>query len=226
MTGSGKTGLALFMLKRLVQSPIVIYDTKIEPKFERLKNSRIAHDWAQVMTAADDDTIDYIIFRPSHRDYKPDVLDEFLERHYFDLHNVPAYIDEVYSFHKNGQAGPGLTALLTRGRSKGITTLMSTQRPAWISRFCLSEADKNYIFYLSDIRDKKVLAGVIPKFDKLADPPQFGHWHFAARERKPVLYDKIKLEVGEDTGYSDITVPAPPTNGEEPVKPHNRLIWF
>lgn len=65
-----------------------------------------------------------------------------------------------------GRAGSGLIALLTRGRSKGISVLMSTQRPAWLSRFCFTEAQKYYIYRLTDRRDSKVLGEYIRVFSK------------------------------------------------------------
>lgn len=229
MTGSGKTAFSLWLMQMLPQTPVVIYDTKIEPKFDKMPNSAVAESWEKVRELADNLSVDYIIFRPNHYDLsEPDILDGYLERHYFDLNHVPAYIDELLSFHRGGRAGPGLIALLTRGRSKGITTLMSTQRPSWISNFALTETDKFYLFFNSFEDDQKKLNKVIPGFKLLKPAKDYGHWFYDVRRQVTKAMGKIKLDARFNTGYSDNlqAVTTTDSDGKAPTASHTRLPWI
>lgn len=220
-TGSGKTAFAAWMLRRIPRSPIVLYDTKDEQKFARLPNSRIVTTVKDAAEALDNGEIDYIIFRPSISILtSPEALDALLMQHYENWKGVDIYIDELYSFHNGGKAGDGLVALLTRGRSRGISTLMATQRPAWISRFCITEAQKLYVFKLVDKADKKRIGDVIPDFANMPDPPKHGFYFFESGDEQPTRFGPVRLDDGQDTGYVD-TVASETDQVETP-----RFIWI
>ena len=156
-TGCGKTAFACFLLERLESVPIIIYDTKEDDKFLTLPNSVVVTNNDQLDELINDPEIDYYIYRPELEvTVDPNALDELLLYHYNKYHNTVAYIDEAYQFHKSGRCGQGLLGLLTRGRSRGITTIISTQRPSYISRFCISESQNFFIFRLNDLPDKKI----------------------------------------------------------------------
>jgi hypothetical protein len=203
-TGTGKTFLVIWLLERMAGSPFVIYDTKSEDKFTKLPSSAVVTSWSQVLDAIDDHELDYIIFRPPVSDIaEPKILDGYLQRHYDDLPDVAAYVDEIYTFHNGGRAGPGLLALLTRGRSRGISTIISTQRPAWLSNFALTEAQKFYVLNLIDKKDKKRLGDVIPDF---ADAPRLDPYHFyfyLSGSEKYLLMKPVKADKKFITGYVD-----------------------
>jgi hypothetical protein len=211
-TGSGKTSGAIFVLKRLADAPAIIYDTKIEPKFMSLRNSISVSRPHELTEAVEAGEHDYIVVRPPEEWMNdPATLDsEFLLKHYHEFHGLPAYLDEALTFHRNSQAGPGLTALLTRGRSKGITTVISSQRPARISRFCVTEIDKAMIYRLQDKLDRKRLDDLITDFSGLANPPRFNFYGWDANadddengENPPVLYAPVPLEAIANPGYVD-----------------------
>ena len=197
-TGSGKTSFAIWMLSKL-RYPIVLYDTKGEPKFETIAKPRenfndVKRDLQKTGRA---------VFRPSIEAISdPLELDKLLTKHYQELDGVGAYIDEVYQWHNNGRAGPGLMALLTRGRSRGITTILSTQRPLWLSRFALTEAQKFYIFRLVDKADRNRLTDIIPTFSALKQPPKYWHWFYNQSEDGIMLIQPTKLKY--DPGYTDL----------------------
>lgn len=219
--GSGKTGFASWVLERMPTSPTIIYDTKDEPKFAALKKSRIVTTWDEVIEAADDGESDFIVFRPPLADLNdPDQLDSYLLAHYEMFPQVPAYIDEAYSFHKNSREGPGLTALFTRGRSRGITTIISSQRPARISRFCITEAQRVAAFRLTDRKDRQRLADVIPNFDRMEAPKPFHFHYFKAGDDHPILYPPVQLSQGIDTGFSLSDNPGPAKS------PRERYDWL
>lgn len=199
-TGSGKTAFARFMVKRMPGT--IIYDTKVEPKFSTLTKVKVSTPEQAMKAFQEDEDLDFVIVQPPVSvTYEPKLLDELLQQHYEQCRNVTAYIDEVYQFHIAGKAGPGLLALLTRGRSRGITTVMSTQRPAWLSRFCLTESQRFYIFNLADRRDWKTIAEVVPHFDEMGKPPRYHFYYYDYDMDEPQLYKPVPLEGGE--GYTD-----------------------
>ena len=232
-TGSGKTSGAIFVLKRLETAPAIIYDTKIEPKFEALPNSVVVSEPWEIMQAVEAGEHDYIVVRPPV-DFmdNPDALDEmYLRNHYHNLQGLPAYIDEALTFHKNSQAGPGLIALLTRGRSKGISTIISSQRPSRISRFAVTEIDKAMIYRLQDKLDRKRLDDLITDFSTLDQPKRFHFWFWDSStdddDNKPRLFSPVPLDV--PAAYVDVAADdandVPERTDELPEK-DRRLLWI
>ncbi len=204
--GSGKTAFACWMLERLEQAPVLIFDTKIEPKFSKFPASVIVETMEEALKYKDDVEVDYIVIRPPV-DFmrEPKLLDEMLWFAYQHFQGCPVYIDEAYTFHVNGRAGPGLVALLTRGRSRGISTIISTQRPVLLSRFCITEAKLIYIFKLTDKADKKRLDDVVPNYSDMPNPVKYGFYFYETTDMdEPILYRPITLDRKFDTGYTDI----------------------
>lgn len=92
----------------------------------------------------------------------PQVDDDAVTELLWDIHaqgNIGVYIDEGYMIPNRD---PAMQALLTQGRSKNIPMIILSQRPAWITRFCISEADFFQVFYLADKRDRQTINGFIP----------------------------------------------------------------
>ena len=205
-TGQGKTAFFTWMARRIEAAPLIIYDTKIEPKFSALPNSAMAETIGDVENLIDAGESDYIVWRPSIEILdKPQLLDQLLLWHYHNAQGLPAYIDEAYMFHVNSQAGPGLTALMTRGRSKGITTIVSSQRPSRISRFCITEIDKAFLFRLQDKKDRVRVDDLIEDFSGLVVPRKHHFYFFDAADdmEKPQLMAPVKLDAAMDQGYVD-----------------------
>lgn len=71
--------------------------------------------------------------------------------------NIGICVDELYTIHKNAQAGPGINGLITRGRELRQSFLGCTQRPAWVSKFVFSEADVVVEFRLALRQDRKFI---------------------------------------------------------------------
>lgn len=168
-TGSGKTWGAIYQLQHVDTPLVIVLDTKGEPAFNALPcRESESHEFYN----SGDDAIDgfrakkrptYMIVRPSPQEIsEPEAMDMILQNIYDMRTECLVYIDEAYQWHINGRAGSGLTGLLTRGRSMGISTLIATQRPAWISRFCLTEAQKFYIYKLIDKKDFKTVGELFP----------------------------------------------------------------
>jgi len=185
-TGTGKTFGALFLLRH-TQGPIVILDSKIEPAFDTaFPPADITHQ--DGLTGSYGPQRIRIVRPAPHELIKPAVLDAWLMQ--FD-YPVTIFIDELYQIHSpGGRAGPGLVGLLTRGRSKGVNVLMATQRPRFISGFCLTEADKYYVYWLSKPADRKVLAeATVPEI--MQQPPPYHFWFYSQGSRAATLYTPV-----------------------------------
>ena len=218
MTGSGKTSLAATILKRL-DVPPVIYDTKNEPKFLRLPKAALIHSPEELReryennvdinteNGQEESLVDYFVVIPEADELlDPLAMDRrWLWYHYNFMHGVPAYIDETVQWHNGTKPGIGLISLLQRGRSKGISTIMATQRPRFISRSCFSEADAHINMMLIDRDDRKRVAELVPDFDIEKSLPR--HWfrHYRAGDENSFLLKPIPLDASLDLGYTDIS---------------------
>jgi energy-coupling factor transporter ATP-binding protein EcfA2 len=203
-TGSGKSEFIRWLIEKMEDSPAIIYDTKIEPKYEALPKHSLANSWSEVRQEFNNPEVDYVIFRPPTLELNhPEMLDEYLQRHYDEFSHTPAVIDETYQFHNRGHPFNGLTSLLTRGRSRGITTIMGTQRPKFISEFAKTETTRFYIFRLNSKKDRESLSGYIPDFHKVPSPQKYGHWFYHVEEDQPRQMAPIPLEKGRRLEYVD-----------------------
>lgn len=222
-TGSGKTAFATWLLERIEDAPVIIYDTKGEEKFPKLPNSIIAHTIEEIEEAIARGQSDYIIYRPPlHLITEPEELDKVLLYHHLHWNGIPAYVDELYHFHRNTRSGPGLIGILTRGRSKRQTFIGASQKPKYFSQFALSESDKYYIFRLQDKRDRSRIADVIPDFETLPTPKKHAFWFYDAGEDKPLYYPPVPIDNRYDTGYTGGAETAESAQQTERARP----IWI
>jgi hypothetical protein len=66
-------------------------------------------------------------------------------------------IDEAYTMHSGGRAGPGLMGLITRGRELKQSLVCCTQRPSWCTPFIFSEANYLAEFKLRRLADRRIM---------------------------------------------------------------------
>lgn len=201
-TGSGKTTLACWLIQRLAIYPRVVLDLKIEPKFAALPDTVVTGSHSEVMAAMRaKQPHRHIVYQPPVEVVQdPEAVDAILLAHYRHGRDLPIYVDEAYLAHVSGRAGPGLISLLTRGRSRGITTILATQRPVWLSRFAWTEAQRFYVLRLVDRADRSRVADIVPvPVDALI--PRY-HWiYYDFDLEAPIHYGPIPI--GEDHGYVD-----------------------
>ena len=69
--------------------------------------------------------------------------------------NIVIYIDELFGFLQDAVARGPLLSLLSRGREAGIGVWFAVQRPAWILKETLSEADWVFEFRLQLEDDRR-----------------------------------------------------------------------
>jgi DNA helicase HerA-like ATPase len=213
-TGSGKSVLLKALLRYAPIAPVVILDTKGEDfggvplpqeSMERISSiDEFDRRWRRPVRKIPD----YILIEPDGLEASdPDALDGYLQ--IIDRRKIPTVvgIDEAYMLHRSGRAGPGLTGLLTRGRSKGISTILASQRPKWLSRFCLTEATVIYVFQLIDTDDRKRIAEVSP-YLRDTIPNRYSFYSWAQGDKGYKYNPPLNIPKEWDNGYTVETYPS------------------
>jgi len=198
-TGSGKTQMLLAQIRAHSNSPIYILDTKCDDsiahflKDEQPENFEKIHSLeALEKFTRNKKTVDFCwIIPPPIELSDPYQLDQYLYTIYAANKSCLVCIDEVYTFHKHTNSGPGLNALLTRGRSKGMSLLCCTQRPAFTTQFIYTESDKFFIYYLLEQENINLRKKGLPfpkiKLDK------YRFWYYKSSEYEGSIYPPLKL---------------------------------
>lgn len=155
-TGSGKSTLICWLLNRSRQH-WVIFNPKWTAAFKNLPDSNVMNGFDDKKFDASIKKYKYTIinFKSAEANYA--FMDAVLDYIHNSYENIGVCIDELYTLHNNSRAGEGLIGLLTRGRELKQSFIGASQRPAWISRFCYSEADYISTLSIAMIEDRKVL---------------------------------------------------------------------
>lgn len=188
-TGSGKSVMLQELIKRAPTAPVFVIDSKVDPGFlavARPDETLEVFDgglekFEKFIRQPPRKIPDYVIIRPPVNEViDPDTLDAYVMAiHLKFKDSCVIVIDELYMLHKNGRAGPGLSGALTRGRSKGHSLYGATQRPSWISRFCISEVSNYFIFRLMEPDDRKRFGHIGYDKNKMLD-----RFHYYAYDSK------------------------------------------
>lgn len=205
-TGSGKSVMLQEQCRHAPISPVIIYDTKGDDGFfdvptdeEEISVIESLDDFKRYTKQPRRKWSDYLLIRPNNHEVgEPKILDQYLLHHYDRCKQSYCMIDEAYQMHENGKAGPGLLGIYTRGRSQGISAVACTQRPKWVSRFLLTEAQKIYIYSLTDIDDRKRMGEISPyPWKKRVD--KFHFYYYKQGEEFGTLFEPLPLRV--DRGW-------------------------
>ncbi len=149
-TGCGKTTLAKFLLQDRNKPYVVVYDAKISDSISSWDDYVISTN----LNSLEEEDAKKIIYRPDiYASVDLEQQDAFFQWVY-NRKYTRLYIDEAYAL--LGGANPlfHLQACLSRGRERGISTLIATQRPKRIPLITMSEAEHIYIFRLNLSEDK------------------------------------------------------------------------
>jgi DNA helicase HerA-like ATPase len=170
-TGSGKTVCLTELVKRADYAPVFILDSKLDDAFlgcpapnETVliydKGADVFAYWLKRTPARK--IPDYVIIRPPVDELSnPELLDSYLFSVYTYLKSPAIFVvDELYMIHRSGRCFDGLTAMFTRGRSKGFSLYGATQRPSWVAGFCFSEPSHYFVYRLMDEKDRKRLSHI------------------------------------------------------------------
>lgn len=201
-TGSGKTTLAREALCRIpAYKYVVVYDVKGQMKPKDWPGFKFVESFDVLRKTADlkiNGSLAFpkLVFQPNVYEI-PDAndlthADIFFKWIYY-RKNTVLYVDEVY-----GVTGPRLIpfhlkAILTRGRERGITAMMATQRPAEIPQFVLSESENYFVFRLQMPQDKRRIRDIkgIPE----AAIESLDNYEFLVADQSDYSTRKRKLKV-------------------------------
>lgn len=166
-TGSGKTQAALWHLSHAYARgtlPWLIVDYKGDPAIARLPLRDIS-------SATEIGSAPELLRIQPPPDSDDDV--ETLLLDIWQRGNCGVFVDEAYMVPN----GPAARALATQGRSKKIPMIICTQRPVFMNRFFLSEADFLQFFRVNDSRDVKIVRGFMP--ENIERPlPRYHSWYY------------------------------------------------
>lgn len=181
-TGSGKSTLACWLLNR---SPghWLILNPKWTAAFNKMPDSKTIESLDLKKIGDSLAKNRFTIVNPKSTQSDPDTLDALVMWLHESYTDVGLCVDELYSIHRNGTAGPGLIGWLTRGRELRQSFLGLTQRPAWLSKFLFSESDYIGGMSLALENDRKRMFEITgqPAFlEKL--PPRFWLWYDAEND--------------------------------------------
>jgi hypothetical protein len=193
-SGSGKSVATAFIATHAKQ-PVFVFDVKGEEHYQRAFSGHfvIASEADQALrwlSWADGEKVRAVIYQPMLGELSriQDIATS-LFRVILAQGNWCVVVDEAYSL---GDC-EGLVAALTRGRSLGVTTLVATQRPRWVTRFAFTEATHFFVFYLQDVEDKKRVAEFTAiKAEDFDNLRKFEFFYWAPGER----VQKGKIEAG------------------------------
>ena len=155
-TGSGKTVFGLWLLANqdLDKRPWFLFDYKLDPHLKQITRTRDFKLHEKIPT------------KPGLYHVKPELRSddeqvELLLRRIWREGEIGIYFDEGYSV-PQGPWNSSFRTLMTQGRSLRIPIITLTQRPAWIDKFAVSEADFYAIFHLNQRVDRKRVEELLP----------------------------------------------------------------
>jgi hypothetical protein len=166
-TGSGKSYLGKYFALRAPTRWFVL-DSKQDALYDDYKPST-KFDLKRIVSSLGDNK--FHVFRPES--CEPDYLDAIVGALHDGTENIGLLVDELYMLHNNGRSGPGLQGWLTRGRSRKQSFIGLTQRPAWLSTFCFSEADYITSMQLTLEKDRKTMYSYTGNAQFLSNPDKF-----------------------------------------------------
>lgn len=200
-SGAGKTTFAMALCEGM-PSPLIVLDTKYDPGISAwakrlgipIEKKRMP-DWKQIKH-------DVVVRPPPDWITHPEDIDWWLGQAFTCKYIPSIFIDEGYQAGaSSSRMGDGVTGLWTRGRAFGMRLLLGTQRPAWISRFVLTESDVNFIGFLAHPDDRKTLFGTTGAKETLTPVPRH-HFLFTKSDgskavllkplavKRPVIYNR------------------------------------
>ncbi len=124
---------------------------------------------------------DHFILRPDYREQQAEVYNAMETA--WQQGGWTIYIDEMYYVEKLLKLSDSVVKLLTQGRTVNVTVMVGMQRPAWVTRFALSEPTHVFCGRLGDERDATVIKQVIG--DEYLQAVKTVPWH------KFVYLDKV-----------------------------------
>lgn len=200
-TGSGKSQFAIALLstRNWSEQPWIVIDYKGEDllveilaksngQMKRIKPTdnppkKPGLYYMQPMPVVDDEAINDFLWKVYRQE------------------NIGLFIDEGFALPQ--KKGSPFDIILTQGRSKHIPVIVLYQRPVWMSRFAIAQADFFAVFEQNDIRDLELTCKFVgEKGQKTRD--------VMAQLNNLPKYNCLWYDVGD--GVATVLNPAPDRN--------------
>lgn len=152
-TGSGKTVKACWLLSlaEYDKQPFIIVDYKRDKLIADIPAIELGlHERLPKQPGV------YVV-RPDPRGDEKEI--EAWMWKVWERERIGLFFDEMYLLPQQSRA---YRAIQTQGRSKRIPTISLSQRPFWVPKFTLSEADYYSLFWLQHVDDRKSVNGFVP----------------------------------------------------------------
>lgn len=183
-TGSGKTYLSKYLTRNatrliVLDAKVTLTDWTLELWSSTTRDKLLAGEPVRIR-----------VLPPSNGD-----VIEYWEAVLSDCYkagNLVLYIDELYSICPPNQKPMNvLWSMYTRGRELGIGVWSSSQRPAWIPLFALSEAEHFFCFRLQLDEDRKRMSVFMGMEVQKTITSEHGFYYSRAAWDKPQYYPKL-----------------------------------
>ncbi|WP_322510718.1 type IV secretory system conjugative DNA transfer family protein [Chloroflexus sp.] len=184
-TGSGKTELARFLLRN--QRRVLAIDPK-----HTLRIDGFRRGWSLPILYPDF----RLIVRP-RRDQDAELARLLIEA--WRRKNILVYVDELASVTEIFPLSTQILEEIARtGRERKVGLWVAMQRPRWVPRIFLTEAEVMFIFQLRSAEDRQYVAGYAG--DVVEQPVRVPHafWYVRSGEEPVLLRLNIRKEVIEE----------------------------
>lgn len=199
-TGTGKSYLVskLIQLRRYV----VVFKTKPDPDD--------AQKWKGFLRARKADAMldihhERILLQPDYR-YQP--REGFRAMEFTWKHGGWTFVVDELLYAERLGLRDSIERLLTQGRSKGISTVVGMQRPAWTTRFAISQSTHLFTFRLEGRDIKTVADATTPRIvDVIGNLSGYDFAYFNRRDRTVAVGNARRLGAifGENTSAKPLT---------------------
>jgi energy-coupling factor transporter ATP-binding protein EcfA2 len=185
-TGSGKTTLARELLKLRGYTLCVI----TKPDFFLWPGR-----WKRVQRAKDIDLGEstHFVLRPAYEEQQYEIT-RAIENVWIEG-GWTLYFDEAYYIQQALRLEDRMVQMLTQGRSLSITVMLGIQRPAWVTRFALSEPTHMFCARLGDARDISTIKSIVGQeyADAVVKAPYHKFVHLDKISGEQMVVDKTTV---------------------------------
>lgn len=207
-TGSGKSTFARQIAQHIAwQLPLIVFDTKGD-FLEKNPASSFREGKEKIKTLK---AGDLLRLKPLPGERERENFDDIFKTIYA-RKNCAIIIDELFQVDSDV-----LEDILTTGRSLHLPVVACAQRPAWHTRFMLSEASRISVFKLTDPQDRKRLRGFVgPEVEE--ELPNHYQWY---RD----LNTDDEPQILGPCAYTDTIARLPPQQPLEPPNLPGVILW-
>jgi len=150
-TGTGKTTFARYLVEDPNKRNSVVYDAKISDAITRWQTTQRFYEDFDLLQRSQENRL---VFRPSFAEsLDAEAQDAFFEWIYWRRY-TRLYIDEATALKGGTNPSFHLQACIARGRERGVSTVIASQRPKRVPLILFSESEHFVVFRLNLMEDR------------------------------------------------------------------------